>query len=45
MSNKNKNNISFKYGFGYVWVYENVEDEVMFLKTVKQRLLDCGKQE
>ena len=37
--------ILFKYGFGYVWVNENVGDEVMFLKAFKQRLMDCAKQE
>ena len=37
--------ILFKYGFGYVWVNENVGDEVMFLKAFKQRLTDCAKQE
>ena len=38
-------NILFNYGFGYAWVNENVGDENLILKTFKQRLLDCGKQE
>ena len=35
--------ILFKYGFGYVWVNENVGNEVMFFKAFKQRLMDCAK--
>ena len=31
--------ILFKYGFGYVWVNENVGDEALFLKSFKQHLL------
>ena len=37
--------ILFIYGFGYVWVNENVGDETLFLKMFKKRLLDCSKQE
>ena len=34
------------YGFfiGYVWFYENVGDEALFLKNFKQRLIDCSVQ-
>ena len=38
-------NILLKYGFGYAWVIENAGDENLLLKTFKQRLLDCCKQE
>ena len=33
------------YGFGYVWFYENVGDEALFLKKLKQRLIDCSIQD
>lgn len=32
----------YLYGLGYVWFYENVGDEEIF---IKQRLIDCSKQE
>ncbi|MEW8544944.1 MAG: reverse transcriptase family protein [Candidatus Thiodiazotropha sp.] len=38
-------NILFRYGFGYVWIHENVGDVNIFLKAFKQRLIDCGIQE
>ena len=33
----------FRNGFGYVWHVENVGDQILFMKTVKQRLIDCSK--
>ena len=35
------------YGFfiGYIWFYENVGDEALFLKNFKQQLIDCSVQD
>ena len=33
----------FSYGFGYVWIYEEVGDINEFVKTLKQRLIDTSK--
>ena len=33
------------HGFGYAWFYENVGDEVLFFKQLKQRLIDCSVQD
>ena len=35
----------YKYGFGYVWVTENVGDVNLFMKNFKQRLIDCSRQD
>ena len=35
----------YMHGFGYVWFYENVGDEVLFFKQLKQRLIDCSVQD
>ena len=35
----------YKYGFGYVWVTENVGDVNIFVKNFKQRLIDCSRQD
>ena len=32
----------FQYGFGYVWLSEDVGDIKIFMKTFKQRLVDCS---
>lgn len=34
----------FRYGFGYIWITENVGNENAFMKIFKQRLIDCSKQ-
>ena len=31
----------FRFGFGYVWIVQDVGDESLFIKTFKQRLIDC----
>ena len=33
------------YGFGYVWFYENIGDEGLFFKSLRQRLIDCSIQD
>ena len=35
----------FQYGFGYVWLSEDVGDLNIFMKTCKQRLIDCSMQD
>ncbi|MEW8544973.1 MAG: reverse transcriptase family protein [Candidatus Thiodiazotropha sp.] len=35
----------FRYGFGYVWVVEDVGNVNLFMKTFKQRLIDCSSQD
>ena len=35
----------FKYGFGFVWISQNIGDINIFLTTFKQRLIDCSKQD
>ena len=35
----------YRYGFGNVWQYQTVGDDIKFLKIFKQRLLDCYAQE
>ena len=37
-------NLLFQNGFGYVWHKEDVGDQTLFMKTVKQRIIDCSKQ-
>ena len=37
-------NLLFTYGFGYAWIFQDVGDESQFLKTFKQRLIDCFSQ-
>ena len=32
----------FRYGFGYVWIAQDVGDVDMFLRAFKQRLYDTG---
>ena len=34
----------FQYGFGYVWITQNIGDADIFVTQFKQRLSDCGKQ-
>jgi hypothetical protein len=38
-------NTLYKYGFGYVWENQGVENINMFMKVFKQRLIDCFHQE
>ena len=38
-------NLLFRNGFGYVWHVEDVGDQTLFMRTVKQRLIDCSKQD
>ena len=35
----------FRYGFGYVWLAEDVGDLNLFMINFKQRLFDCSKQD
>ena len=35
----------FPNGFGYVWHVEDVGDQTLFMKTVKQRLIDCSNKD
>ncbi|MEW8545659.1 MAG: reverse transcriptase family protein [Candidatus Thiodiazotropha sp.] len=35
----------YLHGFGYVWFYENVGDEKIFIKTFRQRLIDSSIQD
>ena len=35
----------FQYGFGHVWLSEDVGDINHFMKTFKQRLIDCSIQD
>ena len=41
----NIRNTLCKYGFGYAWWGQGVGNKEMFLKNVKQRLIDCRWQE
>lgn len=34
----------FKYGFGFVWLSQDIGNETYFIKQVKQRLKDCSFQ-
>ena len=38
-------NLLFPNGFAYVWHVEDVGDQTVFMKMVKQRLIDCNKQD
>ena len=31
----------YSFGFGYVWLAQDVGDQQLFLNTFKQRLIDC----
>ena len=35
----------FRYGFGIVWITENVGDNNEFIYVFKQRLIDCALQD
>ena len=35
----------FRYGFGIVWLTENVGDDDVFINVFKQRLIDCALQD
>ena len=35
----------FQYGFGIVWVSQQVENKTGFLRELKQRLIDCYAQD
>ena len=37
-------NLLFTYGFGYVWIIQDVGDENQFLRAFKNRLADCYLQ-
>ena len=37
-------NLLFRYGFGFVWVSQDVGEVNIFIKQFKQRLIDCMKQ-
>ena len=37
--------LSFRYGFGIVWLTENVGDDNLFINVFKQRLIDCALQD
>ena len=38
-------NLIYRYGFGIVWISENVGDEDVFINVFKQRLIDCAFQD
>ena len=40
----NVKKLLFRYGYGFVWVSQEVGDINMFIKQFKQRLTDCMKQ-
>ncbi len=40
----NVRNLLYKYGFGFVWISQDVGDITMFLYQFKQRIIDCCKQ-
>jgi len=33
----------FRFGFGFVWITNEVGDSVLFMKIFTQRLFDCAK--
>ena len=35
----------FQYGFGYAWIEQQVGNKTKFLRVLKQRLIDCFKQD
>lgn len=37
--------VLFRYGFGFVWISQEIGDTNMFLKLFKQRLIDCCTQQ
>ena len=41
----NVKNLLFSYGYGYVWMNEEVGDINMFIRAFKQRIVDCSKQD
>ena len=43
-SNVKKNNLLFRYGYGFVWVSQDVGDINIFIKQFKQPLIDYMKQ-
>ena len=34
----------FQNGFAYVWLVEDVGDQILFTKSFKQWLIDCNEQ-
>ena len=38
-------NLLFRYGFGFVWIVQEVGDKDSFLHEFRQRLIDCSIQE
>ena len=38
-------NILYRYGFGEVFIAQEVGDETYFMSVFKQRISDCAKQE
>ena len=37
-------NILYKFGFGYIWELQRIDDENNFLDEFKRRVLDCDRQ-
>ena len=42
---QNIKQLLFKYGFGFVWISQNIGDINIFLTTFKQRLINYSKQD
>ena len=38
-------NLLFRYGFGLVWISQEVGDDKYFLSIFKQRVIDCKTQD
>ena len=34
----------FRFGFGYIWIVQDVGDDTLFIKTFKRRIIDCFSQ-
>ena len=37
-------NILYRYGFGFVWISQEIGNVELFLMSFKQRLIDCNTQ-
>ena len=42
---RNVKNLLYRYGFGFVWISQDVGDENYFMFIFKQRLMDNALQE
>ena len=41
----NVRDLLFRYGFGFVWISQDVGDVTTFLKIYRQRIIDCCIQD